>query len=239
MAQRSLQKKKDKITAAFQGVGFSSFPPGSNCLISSLVVLCLGFAGVAAVPARVPTCSVGEEMSANVAVVVLTARVSTRSVVGEVCFPRFGPTPAVKKPSAVVRPVSHVPSFGGHCCPGVSKPVPVDGGSSSPCSGSILPSLFSKLTHTSGDGSGVCGLKLQYCTVSTGVTVTCAASRPRFSTSRLSMANSASLTLPCSIALVRLLTFCLGIKIASFESYKSDHKSAAYSSRVGGSERGP
>ena len=39
-------------------------------------------------------------------VVVLTARVSTRSVVGEVCFPRFEPTSAVKKPSAVVRPVS-------------------------------------------------------------------------------------------------------------------------------------
>ena len=35
------------------------------CLCSSLVVLCLSFAGIAAVPARVPTCSVGEEMSAD------------------------------------------------------------------------------------------------------------------------------------------------------------------------------
>ena len=44
--------------------------------------------------------------AADVVVVVLTARVSARSVVGEVCFARFEPTPAVKKPSAVVRPVS-------------------------------------------------------------------------------------------------------------------------------------
>ena len=68
----------------------------------------LSFAGVAAVPARVPMFSVGEEMSAGVVVIVLTARVSTRSVVGEVCFPKFEPTPAVKKPSAVVRPVSQI-----------------------------------------------------------------------------------------------------------------------------------
>ena len=39
-------------------------------------------------------------------VVVLTARMSTCFVVGEACFPRFEPTPAVKKPSAAVRPVS-------------------------------------------------------------------------------------------------------------------------------------
>ena len=41
--------------------------------------------------------------------------------------PLFEPTPAGKQPSAVVRPVS---PFGGHCCPGVSKPVPADGDSS-------------------------------------------------------------------------------------------------------------
>ena len=45
----------------------------------------------------------------------------------------------------MVRPFFHVPSFRGHCCPGVSRPVPADGGSSSPRSGSILPSLFSKI----------------------------------------------------------------------------------------------
>ena len=177
------EKRKKTITAAIQSGAFSPFPPGSKCLFSSLVFLCLRFA-----------------------IAVLTARVSTRSVVGEVCFSRFGATPAVKKPSAVVRPVYHVPSFGGHYCPGISRPVPADGDSSSPRSGSILPSLFSKLTHTSGDGSGVCGLGLQYFTVSTGVTVTCAASRPRFFSSRFSMASSSSLTLTCSIALIRLLT---------------------------------
>ena len=102
MAQRSPHKRKGRVTAAFQSGPFSPFPPGSNCLFSLLVVLCLRFAGVAAVPARVPTCSIGEEMSAD-AVVLLVVR--TRSV-GEEMFPcGFEPTPAVKKPSAVVRPV--------------------------------------------------------------------------------------------------------------------------------------
>ena len=89
-------------------------------------------------------------MAADV-VEVLTARVSTCSVVGEEMSPPwFEPTPAVKKSSAVVRPVSHVPSFGGHRCPGVSRLVPADGDSSSFSSGSILPSLLSNLIHASG-----------------------------------------------------------------------------------------
>ena len=70
-----LPVKKNKITAAFQGGGFSPFPPGSNCLFPSLGVLSSGlrlafrkmvfdeFAGVVAVPARAPTRSFGEEMS--------------------------------------------------------------------------------------------------------------------------------------------------------------------------------
>ena len=107
MAQSSLQEK-DKITAAFQSGAFSPFPPGSNCLFSSLVVLSLGFDGVAAVSARAPTCSVGEETSADAVVILVPARVPARSVVGEVCFPRFEPTPTVKKPSAVVRSVAQV-----------------------------------------------------------------------------------------------------------------------------------
>ena len=69
----------------FQSGAFCPFPPGSNCLFSSLVVLCLRFSGVAAVPASVPTCSVDEEIFP----------------------PWFGPTPAIKMPSAVVRPVFH------------------------------------------------------------------------------------------------------------------------------------
>ena len=44
--------------------------------------------------------------AADVGVVVLTARVSTHSVGEEVYFPFNEPTPAVKKPSAVVLPVS-------------------------------------------------------------------------------------------------------------------------------------
>ena len=54
-----------------------------------------------------------------------------RSVGDEIFFPWLEPTPAVKMPEAVVRPWSHVPSFGGHCWPGVSRPVPADGDSSS------------------------------------------------------------------------------------------------------------
>ena len=134
------------------------------------MVLCLRFAGVAAIPARVPTCSVGEKMSANVVVLLV---VPTRSV-GEEMFPLwFEATLAVKKPSVVDHPVSHVPSFGGHCCPGVSRPVPADDDSSSLCYGSILPSLLFNLKHTSGM-SGLGGQGLQCCTVLTGVTVTCA-----------------------------------------------------------------
>ena len=79
-------RKKRRVTAAFQGGAFSPFPPGSNCLFCSLDVLCLRFAGVADVPASVPTCSVGEEMSANVAVLLVLARVSTHSV-GEEMLP--------------------------------------------------------------------------------------------------------------------------------------------------------
>ena len=73
MVQRSPQKKKDRVTAAFQSGAFSPFPPGSNCLFSSLPLsLSLGLW---------PCCR--KVMSA----VVLTARVSTRSVVGEEMSP--------------------------------------------------------------------------------------------------------------------------------------------------------
>ena len=79
-------EKESRVTAAFQSGPFSPFPPGPNCLFSSLMVLCLRFAEVAAVPASVPTCSVGEEMSANVAVLLVLACVSTHSV-GEEMLP--------------------------------------------------------------------------------------------------------------------------------------------------------
>ena len=108
MAQSSPQGKQNKIKAASYSGAFSPFPPGSNCLFSSLVLLSLSVSGVAAVPARVPTCSVGEEMSADVVVILVSALAPARFVVGEVCFPRFEPTPVVKKPSAVVRPVSQI-----------------------------------------------------------------------------------------------------------------------------------
>ena len=80
--------------------------------------------------------------------------------------PWLKPTPAVKMPEAVVRPWSHIPSFGGHYCPGVSRPVPADGDSSFFSSGPILPSLLSNLKHTSDGMSGLGGQRLQCCTVS-------------------------------------------------------------------------
>ena len=131
-------EKESRVTAVFQSGAFSPFPSRSNCLLSSLMALCLRFAGVAAVPAGVPTCSVGKEMPANVVVLQVLARVSTHSVGEAILPPWFEPTPVVM-PSAVVHPVSHIPSFGEHCCPGVSRPVPADDDSSSPRSGSILP----------------------------------------------------------------------------------------------------
>ena len=111
-------------------------------------------------------------MSAVILLLFSVARVFSRSVGEGILPPWLEFTPAVKRPLAVVRPYSHTPSFGGHCCPGVLRPVRADCDSRSSSSGSILPSLFSKLTHTSGDGSGSSGQGLEYYTVSTGVTVT-------------------------------------------------------------------
>ena len=107
-----------------------------------------------------------------------------RSVGDEIFPPWLEPTPAVKMPEAVVRPWSHIASFGGHSCPGVSRPVPADGDSGSSSSGPILPSVFSNLTYTLDVISGLGEQGLQCCTVSTGVTVTCAyaSSRLRFFT---------------------------------------------------------
>ena len=112
-------------------------------------------------------------MSAVIILVLFSlARVSTLSVGDEILLRWLESTRAVKMPEAVVLPVSHIPSFGGHCCPGVLGPVPADGDLSSSSFGSILPSLFSKLRHTSGDDSGANGLELECCTVFICVTVT-------------------------------------------------------------------
>ena len=161
---------------------FSPCPPGSNCLFSPLNVLCLRFDGVAAI----------EEMPATVTVFV------ARSAGDEIFSPRLGPAPAVKLPEAVVFPVSHIPSVAGHCCSGVSRPVPAGDDLSSSSSWPILPSLFSNLTYVSSGGSGVCEMGLQYCTVSTRVTVicACASSRLRLSAYRLITASSSSGSLP-------------------------------------------
>ena len=164
--------------------------------------------------------------AADVVVVVLTARVSTRSVVGEVCFPRSEPTPAVKKPSAVVSPVPHI---GSHCCPGISRPVPADDDLSSVSSGFIQPSSFSSMfTCTSDEISGLNGRGIQCCAVLTGVTVTCAASRLRLSTYRLITASSSSGSFLFSPS-TSYIVFCqglvlAGIEIASFNVFNSDHR---------------
>ena len=97
-------------------------------------------------------------VSAVILLLFSMVRVSTLSVIVKKKFPPgFESTAVVKKQAAVVRPVSHVPSFGGHYCPGVSRPVPADGDSSSSSSGPILPSAFSNSTYTLGDGSGSSG----------------------------------------------------------------------------------
>ena len=165
-------------------------------------------------------------MSANVFV-------SSHSV-GDEIFPTwYEPTPAVKMPEVVVHPWSHVPSFGGHCCPGVSRPVPADGDSSSSSSGPILPSVFSNLTYALDEGSGSSRQGPQCCTVSTGVTVTraWAASRLRFYTYRLITTSSSSGSFPFSPS-TKSIVFCqglvtvssAGIEIAPFKAFTSDHK---------------
>ena len=58
----------------------------------------------------------------------------------------------------MVRLFSHVPSFGGHCCPSASRPVPADDDSSSVSSGLIQPSSFSSIFTCTSDGiSGLSG----------------------------------------------------------------------------------
>ena len=165
------------------------------------------------------------------------------------CFP-LGSIPCQRANSrrrwsvlSPMSPRSGDPSFGGHCCPGVSKLIPADGDSSSSRSGSTLPSLLSKLTHTFGGISGLGERRMQYCTVLTGVTVTCAASRLRLSTYRLMAASSSSGRNPLSPS-INSIVFCqglslAGIEIASFNAFTSDHKLAVNYSGVGGSERGP
>ena len=108
----SPQKKKVELQPPRSKAGllsFSTVPPGSNCLFPSLLGLW-------------PCCR--KVMSAVILVLFSLARVSTLSVGEGILPPWLESTPAVKKPLAVVRPCSHIRSFGGHCCPGVSKPVP-------------------------------------------------------------------------------------------------------------------
>ena len=152
----SPQEKKGRGTAAFQGGAFSSLPPGSNGLFSSLNVLSLRFDGVAAV----------EEVPETIAVLVLfsLARVSTLSIGDEIFPSLLESTPAVKMPSAIIRPVSHTPSFGGLCCPGVLRPVLADDDVSSCNSWLIVPSFF-KLKCTPDGLSGLGEHGLQCCTV--------------------------------------------------------------------------
>ena len=160
------------------------------------------FAGVIAVPARVPTRFFGEE----------------------ILPPWLESTPAAKIPLAMVRFCSHTLPYGGHCCPGVSRPVTADDSSFS-YSGPISSSLFPKVKYTTDGGSGLGEMGLQCCTVSSRViAVTYAASRSRFSTSRLMVAYFSAVNL--SIALKSLLTFWRGIEIASLNAFTSDHKPA-------------
>ena len=82
---------------------------------------------------------------------------------------------------------------------------------------------------------------LQVWAVSTGATVTCATSRPRLSTIRLSMTTSkpVKLAVSRSSSLKKLFTLCLDlsfpdIEIASFNAFRSDPILAVICSSVGG-----
>ena len=182
-------EKESRAPAAFQSGAFSLLPPGSNCLFCSLNVLW-------------PYC---RQVVSAVILVFLT-----RSVGDEISSPWLWPAPAVKMPEAVVLPVSHIPSFGRHCCPGGLRPVPADGDSSSSSSGPISSSVFSDLKYTPDGMSGLGEQGLQCCMVSTGLTVTCAwaaSSRLRFSTYFLVTASSSSGSFPLSPS-TKSIVFC-------------------------------
>ena len=169
-------------------------------------------------------------------VLLLSGRVPT-AFSAEKVFPReFEPIQTSKQPSAVVRPVS---SFEGHYCPGVSRPAPADGDSSSVGSGFILPSLLSIQIRAPIDISGLGERVVQGGAVSIDATVACAALRLFLSTNRLSMTNSASvrLVVPCSSSSKHSFAFCHGlaltdIEIAFFTSFSSSRKLAVNSSGV-------
>ena len=175
---------------------------------------------------------------------------------GEKMFsPKFEPTLTSKQPSAVVRPVysgdTAIRVFQDPYWPMVIR-VRLGPGPPYPLSFSSI----STQTRTSDDVSGVVERGLRYCAVSTGATVTCAASRSRFSTNRLSMTKSTyvkfavlcpiasvKFTVPCPISLIKLLARWLnqsltgGIEIASFNAFSSDHRLWVNCSGVRGTER--
>ena len=118
----SPEREKNTSTSAFQYGGSAPYPTGSNCLFSLLTASL--YSGL-----RLVFLQTILDKAKNVGVW-LSVCIPIPSYSREkVLPPKFELTPTSKQSSTVVRPISQ---FGRHCCPGVSKHVPVDGDSSCP-----------------------------------------------------------------------------------------------------------
>ena len=142
-----------------------------------------------------------------------------------------------KQPSTVVRSISQ---FERHC-PGASRLMPADDDSSSPSSGSILPSIHSSIqTRTSYDIPEQRDRRLESWAVPIGATIVYPAARPLFSMMRLSMASCSSVKLAarCSRSFKKLLTLCSDFsfsdgQISFFNAFTYAHILGVVSSGVG------
>ena len=129
------QKNRISVHPLFKAVVPLPFLPRSNCLLSLLassLSLCLRL-----------ICEQTIFDEANYVEVRLSGCVPlTKSSREKVVFLKFELPSTSKRPSTVLCSISQ---FQRHCCPGAPRPVPADDGSSFPCSGSILPSVFSSI----------------------------------------------------------------------------------------------
>ena len=128
-------EKGISVHPLFKAVPPPPLPSGSNCLFSSLASpLSSGLRLI---------CGQTIFDEANDVEVRLSGCVPlTKSSRKKVVFLKSELPSTSKRPLTVVRSISQ---FQRHCCPGAPRPVPADDGSSFPCSGSILPSVFSSI----------------------------------------------------------------------------------------------
>ena len=222
-------EKRNTSTSAFQSGGSLTFSPEPNCLFYWLAsFLSLGLQLIC----RKTTFDEANELSDCVRI--------TNSSRKKVVSPKSELPSTSEQPSTVVRSISQ---FERHCCPGASIPVLADDGdSSSPSSGSILPSIiFSIQTLASNDipKQRDRGLDGWASAVQIGATMAGAAARHLLSMMmRLNLGNSSLVQPPISFRKISILCFdhsCSDSEISFFNAFTSAHMLAVVSSGVGNS----